>query len=886
MSDTFYINSEVRNNKIMLTYCHQGDVKYAQVDNYKPVLYGLSADPNTGFKELVSGKNLEPTQFSSIREANNVIREARNNNDVTVFGNRNFNYTFLHENFKNMESSYDISKIRGAMIDIETIADVGFPDPGKAEWPINVLTIYDTITEKYWIWGESPFDRCKYVDKLLEHGVTLDDIVYEHIEDEVKMLKHLLRWWREHLPAYITGWNSSHFDLPYLCHRLQRLGLDMNKLSPWKSVFIKEGEYFGKPEYTVYISGIADLDYLPIYRDSPSIPTRSSYKLDFIGEIELKRKKVDFSHVANNLRELRRNDYNLFTTYNIIDVELIKSLEDKLGLISTAIAVAYAAGINYGDVSSPVKTWANMVYRTLISDGVVLPNVKEHEVSGFQGGYVKPPQVGKHRWVCSFDLASLYPSLIMQYNISPETITSVVVPEVNVDTMLDRVQYKTSDDLSVCPSGNTFRRDEFGVMGREMLRLYTERKAIKKEMLIHEQKEVTAETESSKRADGNGRVTTNDVDNVGGMSDTELAEYWAYHKKQAILKHNGQMTRKILLNSGYGALANIYFPLFDLRLAESITLSGQLSIRWAGKCMNEYLNSIHKTTDVDYIIYTDTDSIYVSMEAVAERLSNGGKNFDTNNPDDLHKVVDALDKFCQDHAEPALSRGYEEMHKYCNSYQQKMFMDREVISDNSVFCSKKRYMMSVWNSEGVAFDTAYIKVMGMDMVKSSTPQTVRDAMKKTADIVLNGNEQQLHKFVKGFKEEFRRMPPEAIAFPRGVNKLEETYCRPNGTFRDDVTVVINSRAAINFNNAVKSNDLDYPLIVNGDKIKYVHLTEPNKYQTHVFGFTDVLPKELDIHKKVDYDTMYEKTYGKPMSDLVNIIGWSLAPRASIDAFFS
>ncbi|AGG58190.1 DNA polymerase [Vibrio phage henriette 12B8] len=374
-------------------------------------------------------------------------------------------------------------------------------------------------------------------------------------------------------------------------------------------------------------------------------------------------------------------------------------------------------------------------------------------------------------------------------------------------------------------------------------------------------------------------------DNVSMMTDDELIAYHQHHRKQAVLKNNGQLVRKILLNSFYGSLANVYSPLFDLRLAESITLSGQLSIRWAGKCMNDYLNSIHKTTDVDYIIYTDTDSIYVDMEMVAQRLSNNGINFDINNPDDLHKVVNALDKFCQDYAEPALSRGYEEMHKYCNSYQQKMFMDREVISDNSVFCSKKRYMMSVWNSEGVAFDEAYIKVMGMDMVKSSTPQVVRDAMKKTANIVLNGSEQDLHTYVKGFREKFNNLPPEAIAFPRGVNKLEETYCKPNGSFRDDVTVVINSRAAINFNNAIKSYDLDYPLIVNGDKIKYVHLTEPNKFQTHVFGFTDTLPKELDIHKKVDYSMMLEKTYLKPMNDLVNIIGWSLEPRASIDAFF-
>lgn len=338
-------------------------------------------------------------------------------------------------------------------------------------------------------------------------------------------------------------------------------------------------------------------------------------------------------------------------------------------------------------------------------------------------------------------------------------------------------------------------------------------------------------------------------------------------------------------NSFYGALANQYFPMFDIRLAESITKGGQLAIRWVGRKTNEYMNGILNTTDVDYVVYTDTDSIYVCMEAVAERLSNDGSVFNINDDADRSKVVDALDKFCAEHMEKMISICYDELKEYTNSYQQKMIMAREVISDNSVFASKKRYMMSVWNSEGVAFDEAYIKVMGMDMVKSSTPQVVRDAMKHTATIILNNTEKDLHKYVKDFREKFNKLPPEAIAFPRGVNKLEESYCRPDGSFRDDVTVVINSRAAINYNNAVKSNNLDYELIVNGDKIKYVHLMEPNKLQTHVFGFIDSLPKELDIHKKVDYDVMLEKTYLKPMNDLVNIIGWSLEPKASIDVFF-
>ena len=366
-------------------------------------------------------------------------------------------------------------------------------------------------------------------------------------------------------------------------------------------------------------------------------------------------------------------------------------------------------------------------------------------------------------------------------------------------------------------------------------------------------------------------------DNVVDMTDDELMEYYKYHKQQESLKNGGQLTRKILLNSQYGALANIHFCMFDLRLAESITKQGQLAIRWAGDWVNIALNRMLKSEKVDYVTYTDTDSIYVCLDEVVKRKGYADK--------ETAEVVAMLDDFCENKMQPIIDRGYDELQKHCNSFSQKMVMAREVISDNAVFCSKKRYALSVWNSEGVAYDEPYIKTLGLDVVKSSTPEVVRGAMKKTIELMLNHTERDVQAYIKEFRQEFNKQKPEDIAFPRGVNGMEDKYCDVNGNWLDGKTVPINSRAAITHNKAIRDYGLDLREILAGDKIKYIHLEEPNKLRQNVIGFSDTLPPEFDIHKKVDWDLMYEKTYLKPMRDMIELIGWKVKPVATLDSFF-
>lgn len=487
----FYLDARKRGNNILLRYMDNGVEKRAKVP-YKPSLF-RKAGPgeDTKYVDLVNKIPLTMIQYDSLKAGNQAIMDARASSQE-LYGNRNFNYTFLHETFENTED-YDSSKIRVFNLDIECPAEHGFPDPAKAEWEVNALCVYDNITDKYYVWGLKPFNTDD--PRLVERGIKSDRVVYRHCPNESSLLKSFVRFWAENTPVAYTGWYTSSFDLPYLINRMRRLGVNEKPLSPWGVVELTEKEFNGRIILLPNILGVNDLDYLDLYKKNRFI-TRSEYKLGFIGDIENVGTKIDFSEEAQNLRTLHKVDWQLYVVYNIIDVDVVKRLDDKLGFMETTFAVAYFAGVNYGDVKSPVATWSNIMYRNTIEDFKILPPVRDHDAESYEGGYVKSPQVGKHRWVVAFDLNSLYPHLIEQYNISPETITDVFVSGVNVDMMEVRTPFELPEgDLAVAPSGNTFRRDELGIAGKMMNILYSERKIIKRGGLEHEQHAINAEHE-------------------------------------------------------------------------------------------------------------------------------------------------------------------------------------------------------------------------------------------------------------------------------------------------------------------------------------------------------------------------------------------------------
>ncbi len=862
MDNIFYLNCEAKGNNILLTYSQDGQTKYHKVTDYKPELF-VKTHNKTNYKDLITGQNLMRKTYSNLWEAGKAIRDARDNSDYSLYGNRKFNYSFLNENFTNMEDSYDEKLIRGFLLDIECPAERGFPDSSLAEWPINLLTIRDSLTEKYNVWGLGEYDAKKYLDKLLESGVSEDDIIYHQFTEETDLLESFLSYWENNYPQYVSGWNSSTFDIPYIYNRLQRMGFNCNRLSPWNSCRIRDFEDKGREYQKVYITGIADLDYLDLYKKNRFI-TRPSYKLDYISEIELGVKKVDYSDIAPDLKTLWKVDWDIYTTYNIIDVALLQKLEEKLGFLSITFAVAYYAGINYGDVSSPVATWENIFYRELIKDGIILPPKKDNMKVKFEGGYVKFPQKGKHRWVCSFDLASLYPHLIMQYNISPETLMRYFVTNVDVDIMSKGVEFERKEDVVVCPTGNTFTKKFKGMMPKQMLKLYLERNAIKSKMLEHKK-----DLESLK-------INSNNVElfRKYDMVDKKVPELMEHIKKCIARTNGGQMVRKILLNSLYGALGEVNFCMYDVRLAESVTKSGQLSIRWIDRVINEHLNKAFNT-NVDYVIYCDTDSVYVNLEKVVEKMGYLDKP--------TEEVVEMLDNFCKSKMEPLIAKGYDDLAEYTNAFEQKMFMDREVISDNSVFCAKKRYMMSVWNNEGVAYSEPNIKIMGLDVVKSSTPQVVKDAMSPTLEKILNSTEEDVQEFIKDFREKYKKFEPEQIAKPCKISSMEEKYCKSDGSFIDGNVYYI-SKAAIHYNRMLKKCEVEdkYEKIYAGDNVKYALLKFPNSLNHKDIAFPDKLPPEFRLNDKLDYSTMFYKHYLKPMEDVLSICGWTSEPVDSLE----
>ena len=343
------------------------------------------------------------------------------------------------------------------------------------------------------------------------------------------------------------------------------------------------------------------------------------------------------------------------------------------------------------------------------------------------------------------------------------------------------------------------------------------------------------------------------------------------------------MAAKILLNSAYGALGNQYFRYFDIRQAESITLSGQLSIRWIEKKVNEYMNKTLKNTeDKEYVIASDTDSIYVVFSDLVSKVF-GEKDYLAGNvPTD--KVVSFLDRVAQDKLEPFINKSYEELASYMNSYDQKMVMAREVIASKGLWTAKKRYILNVWDNEGVRYKAPELKIMGIEAVRSSTPAACRDRLKQSFKVIMKGDNDELIAYVENFREEFKKMDVDMIAFPRSVNGLKK--------YRDAVHVFkkgtpIHVKGVIHYNMLVEKHNLGmtYPIIQEGEKIKFVYLKEPNPLANNTIAIGSILPEEFDLHRFVDYNKQFEKAFLDPIKTITDTIGWQLEKIITMDDFF-
>ena len=433
----------------------------------------------------------------------------------------------------------------------------------------------------------------------------------------------------------------------------------------------------------------------------------------------------------------------------------------------------------------------------------------------------------------------------MQYNISPETLTHEKI-SCTVDKLLNQeidTTYAKRRDLCLTANGWCYRKDIKGFMPELMETMYANRSKFKKQMLKVQQQYEHDKTQK-------------------------------HLLKEISRLNNLQMAMKIALNSAYGAMGNQYFRYFDIRMAEGITTSGQLSIRWMANEFNRYMNKLMKTNDHDYVIAIDTDSIYLTLETLVEKVCEGKTT---------EQKIKYMDKICEEIFQPFIDTTYQKLSEYMNAYSQKMIMKREVLADKGIWTAKKRYVLNVHNSEGVQFAKPKVKVMGLEMVKSSTPAVIRDKLKDSLQVILHSSEKELHKYVLDFKQEFDKMPVEQIAFPRSCNGIKQYAGSPIYAPKTPIQV----RGALLYNHHCKRKGVDnkYQPIRDGDKIKFVYLRTPNPIQEDVIAFTTELPKELGLHSYIDYDKMFEKVFTDALQIVIEPIGWKTSEETTLEDFF-
>ena len=813
--------------------------------NYAPTLF-LPAKKKTDYKTLF-GEYLEPMQFANIREARDFVKRYESVENFKVYGNDRYAYAFIADTHKGL-IDWNIEELSIAIIDIEVGSENGFPDPYKTTEPITAIAVRQLN-------GGTTVYGCGHYDNNDE------TVTYIRCQDEIDLCKKFLNDWQHNYPDVVTGWNTEGFDIPYLVNRFTKLFGDKEarKLSPWEVINERVYNFKGSERKSYDIFGIAQLDYIELYKwYAPNGKSQDSYKLDNIASVELGENKLSYDEY-DTLHQLYKLNYQKFIEYNIKDVELILKLEEKLKLIQLALTMAYDTKCNYSDVFAQTRMWDALIYNHLLDQKIIVPPKEvSHKGEAFEGAYVKEPQVGNHDWVASFDLNSLYPHLIQMYNISPETLIpvsehteemrKVIHDGVTVDKLLEmKVDTSKISDVILTPNAQYFRKDIQGFLPKMMEEMYEDRKKFKKLMLKAEQ-EYENETDVAKKKE---------LENL-------IARY-----------NNLQLAKKLSLNSAYGALGSQYFRFFDLRMALAVTMSGQLAIQWIESKLNTYMNDILKTKK-DYVIASDTDSIYLNLGPLVRKVYK--------EETDPNKVITFMDRVCEDKIQPYINKSYQELADYIHAYAQKMQMKREALASKGIWTAKKRYILNVYNNEGVQYAEPQMKVKGLEMIKSSTPYAIREKMKEMVKLVMNGTETDVQDFIAKFREDFKKLPVEDISFPRGVNNLAE-YRDSTGIYKKGTPIHV--KGALIYNHYLKQKNLtnSYPLIQEGEKLKFTYLKEPNPMKDTVISFPTRLPKEFDLQKYIDYNIQFEKAFIEPVSVILNCMGWSSEKNNSLESFF-
>lgn len=831
----FYTNVTRIGNSICLREVTDSGPSKRKV-TYSPTLYVKNSTPGK-FTSLY-GADVKAVTHPNMSSAREFVKQYEGVQGVELFGQTNYTLAYINEMYPaGME--YDASLITVFGIDIETLVPedengrpTGFPSIAEADCEINLITLQDFSTGTLTTFGARPYEG--------------KDTNFILCNDEKDLLIKFIQFWQEANIDIVTGWNIVYFDLPYIINRVTRVLSDewARKLSPWNSVRVENTKFRGKEELTVSIEGIAILDYIELYKKF-TYTRQESYALAHIAQEELGHTKLDHSEFKN-FNDFARNGWDKFVSYNVIDVKLIKNLEDKLKLIDLAITVAYEAKINYDEIFGPVKVWDTIIHNYLLAKDIVIPlrDTVPSSGEGIEGAYVKSPIPGKYNWIVSLDATSLYPSNALTLNMSPETYLGQM--DFNMDMLLAGQVPNLPENVAMSPIGSKFSKDKKGVLPELIEYFMIARK--------------------------NAKTTMLNLKKENELKSSPLLV------RQIAAYDNKQMAFKILLNSLYGGLGNKGFRFYNASIAESITMLGQYALKTIEKDLDATLTKIFKLDkNHSFLVYVDTDSVYINMEPVVDKfLANKA----------TPEIVKAIERVAVDIIQKEINKMMDTVCKKLNAFDNKLFFKLEAVGEKSVFVSKKRYIVRVNSSEGVTYAKPKYKVMGLDMVRSSTPAFIREKLKGALELIFDTDEATVQKYISSCKAEFDALHVNQVAFPRTANNLEK-YSNSSTIFSQGCPAHV--RGALLYNHELKRLRLDgqYPLIAEGSKLKFMYLKIPNTIKSNIFAIPgDIdLPTEFNLHQYVDYDTQFDKTLVSAMQTILTAIGWSAIEQSSLDSFF-
>lgn len=853
---SFYTYAEQIGNKIYHRFIDDKGKRKTEVVREFPINLYVKTTPSRATSVSLMGDSLGNVSFNDISDATGFIKEYQDTQEI--FGQTSLVYQFLAHQYPE-QILFDFDMIKTLIIDIETAYDSsGFPTPDKAQHPI--LTIACKVLgskDPFIVFGTKECKKNSHFD-------------YIKCDNEEHLLQMFQQYWREEVnPDFITGWNVEQFDIPYIINRCNKImGEDFTKkFSPFygtldkpitsSSSSNKSSKSNKSDKDVIYnISGIIVIDYLMLYKKY-SMATLENYRLDTVAKYELGMGKVDYSEF-NGLMGLYEKNYDLFLYYNFVDVKIIEDLEKKLNFLFLVSTLTYLGKSKYTDSFGVVKWWDVYIYNQLLKKNIQIPPAKRKGLddTGIVGAFVKDPIPQLYSWIVTLDLTSLYPSIIMSFNLSPEMVyRSATFGLENIDRLIDfkdDLSWLKESNVAMLANGATFKRDKQGILPELVDGMFASRKEFKKHML-----KATGELETLKK---------------NGASEKDIKE-----KEAEVSTFNcRQQAYKISLNSLYGATANSFFRYNSRDISEGITMTGQLIIRYISKRLNIKLNEMFKTSDIDYIIFNDTDSAGLNLQYLVDKM------FPTDQSD-TQKIVNFLDKFVNTHINPYLVQEFQALSDYLNTFQNRLSMNREVIADKGIWRGKKHYILQMWDKEGIRYTKPKLKMMGIETAKSSTPNIVRGSLEQAIKIILNGTEDELQRYVKSFHSEFISASIADIAFPRGVSDMDK-WMDSSGKMIKGVPIHV--RGSIVYNNLLKNvNSGEYPYIKNGDKIKFIYLKTPNKTHSHVISFLDNLPPELELASAVDKETQFSKTFLEPLKTLTDIVGWNTEKTYTLDIFF-